>query len=125
MNSNSVANYLRCHPNDRLGGCNQSCGSSKMDENGDETIVGNSDIFNVKLYPNPFADQFKLNVEASDETRDIQVRIFEVLGQLIQDKTTIGLQTDVTFGSNLQKGVYLVEVSQGDKIQVLRVIKSE
>jgi len=101
--------------------------SAKTDEEGlgtaDNTINSDPD-FSVRAYPNPFGSQFHLAVEsASDE--NIQVKVFDVLGQVIMDQTTLPFQNDVVLGGALSKGVYLVEVTQGDKMQVLRIVKSE
>lgn len=104
---------------DVLGSCGAVCGSSKMSE--PETIVI-SDLM-VKVYPNPFTNQFQVKINSiSDET--VEVKVFDVLGQLIDAKAGLANQSDYTFGNNLIPGIYMVEIKQGDSKEVIRVVKS-
>ena len=80
--------------------------------------------FNVRVYPNPFSDQFRLSVSSSSDD-NLEIRVFDVLGQLIENRRGVAFVTDISFGSKLARGVYLVEVTQGEKTQVIRVVKSE
>ena len=69
-------------------------------------------------------DQFHLKV-VSETDENLQIKIFDVLGQLIQKKVNVTFDNDITFGSDLAKGVYLLEVSQGLSTKVMRIGKSE
>ena len=94
--------------------------------NGKSVIVeiSNNPEFKVRVYPNPFANQFRINIESSSD-ENLSIRIFDVLGQLIEKQGNIAYSTDVTIGSNLARGVYILEVSQGDKVDLIRIVKSE
>jgi hypothetical protein len=100
--------------------------SAKSDEEATapERILEEGGEFNVKVFPNPFSDKFHLSITSSN-TESLEIKIFDVLGQLIEGRKDIAFESDVTFGTNLSKGIYLVEVTQGEKTQVIRVIKSE
>ncbi len=77
----------------------------------------------VKVYPNPFTNQFQVKINSiSDET--VEVKVFDVLGQLIDAKAGLANQSDYTFGNNLIPGIYMVEIKQGDSKEVIRVVKS-
>ena len=122
----AVAAYLASNPTARLGSCTSVCGFAKDD--GEEASLiteDNSDYeFNVRVYPNPFAKQFRINIESvSDET--LNIRIFDVLGQLIEKQNGIAYSTDVVLGSTVARGVYILEVNQGDKMKLVRIVKSE
>ena len=79
--------------------------------------------FAVQLYPNPFVDNFKLDVKSSS-TEPLQIRVYDMLGKLIDEKT-VNFNDVITFGLgvNYPTGVYNIIVSQDDNIQTLRAIK--
>lgn len=73
--------------------------------------------------PNPFADNFKLDVKTSTDEL-IQVSVYDMLGKLIETRNvTVSSITDLEVGTNYPAGVYNVIVSQGDNVKTLRVIK--
>ena len=121
----AVEAQLRNNPAIRLGKCSSVCGSAKGEE--EESVIveiSNDPEFKVRVYPNPFANQFRINIESSSD-ENLSIRIFDVLGQLIEKQGNIAYSTDVTIGSNLARGVYILEVSQGDKVDLIRIVKSE
>jgi len=103
------------------------------DDNRQSTTTGETDIpaglnadgFMVKVYPNPFSNTFHLRVESSSD-ENLQLKIYNTLGQLIERKTTESYYgTDITLGNNIAGGVYFLEVQQGENKKVLRIVKSE
>jgi len=127
---NAIPAHL-AHTCDHLGKCSgsgqQICAPvAKTDEDADadRIIEGGNAEFNVRVHPNPFSSQFHLSVSSSSED-NLEIKIFDVLGQMIENRTGIAFETDITLGSKLSKGVYLVEVTQGSKTQVLRIVKAE
>jgi hypothetical protein len=80
-------------------------------------------VFEVKSYPNPFADTFRLDINTSAE-ESVSVKVYDMIGKLVESKETSvsGLGTQ-EIGSRYPSGVYNVIVSQGENVQTLRVIK--
>lgn len=79
--------------------------------------------FQATASPNPFADNFKLDVKTSTDEL-IQVRVYDMLGKQIEVRNvTVSSITDLEVGTNYPAGVYNVIVSQGDNVKTLRVIK--
>lgn len=79
--------------------------------------------FQVVASPNPFADNFKLDVKTSTDEL-IQVKVYDMLGKQIEVRNvTVSSITDLEVGTNYPAGVYNVIVSQGDNVKTLRVIK--
>lgn len=79
--------------------------------------------FDVKAYPNPYADTFRIDLNTSSEDT-VEVKVYDMLGRQIE--TAYGNVTDMTskeVGANYPSGVYNVVVSQGEKTKTLRVIK--
>ena len=79
--------------------------------------------FKAVAYPNPFAENFKLDVKTSSEA-SIQVRVYDMLGKLVEDKQVQSSDIEsFEVGNNYPSGVYNVIVTQAENVQTLRVIK--
>ena len=74
-------------------------------------------------FPNPFSSSFHLNLTTVSNEM-VQVSVYDMLGKLIEDFNveSNGINS-FSFGEKYAAGFYNVKVSQGDKTQVLRVIK--
>ena len=80
-------------------------------------------LFDATAYPNPFADNFKLNVKSSSQ-ENIQVKVYDMLGKLLENRILDATEVEAfEIGSQYPAGVYNVIVSQADNIKTLRVIK--
>jgi Secretion system C-terminal sorting domain/PKD domain len=79
--------------------------------------------FKAVAYPNPFADNFKLDVKTvSDEA--VQIRVYDMFGKLLENRQIeISDFINQEVGANYRSGVYNVVVNQGTASQTLRVIK--
>uniref|UniRef100_UPI0026019EC3 T9SS type A sorting domain-containing protein n=1 Tax=Flavobacterium sp. TaxID=239 RepID=UPI0026019EC3 len=73
--------------------------------------------------PNPFAENFKLDVNTSSE-EVIKVSVYDMIGKQVEQRQ-INVSDVASFevGSGYPSGVYNVIVTQGENIQTLRVIK--
>lgn len=79
--------------------------------------------FKAKAYPNPFADNFKLEMTTSSASK-LNIKVYDMFGRLIEQQgATASEITSVTIGDNYASGVYNVVLSQDDTIQTLRVVK--
>jgi hypothetical protein len=87
------------------------------------TAVTSESNFDASAYPNPFAANFKLNVNTnSDEA--LQVKVYDMLGKLIENSVINPIEVRAfEVGNNYPTGVYNVIVSQGDQFKTLRVVK--
>ena len=74
-------------------------------------------------FPNPFSNTFKLNL-ATVSNELVQVSVYDMLGKLIEDfNVESNGVNSFSFGEKYAAGFYNVKVSQGDKTQVIRMIK--
>ena len=121
MDSSSVAAYLASHPDDQLGSCGQSCNTEK-DGEVPELLSGQGKEFDLLLYPNPFSDQFHIQVRSA-RTDQINIRLLDLTGKVINQ--TLGVQPgdEMKLGSDLAPGIYLVEVTQNDVTKVIKMVK--
>ncbi len=94
----------------------KACGSSvRVDDSAIE--------FKASAYPNPFAENFKLDVKTSSEEA-LQIKVYDMLGKLVDNKILETSEVEgLEIGSNYTTGVYNVIVTQGDNVKSLRVIK--
>ena len=93
----------------------KACGSSVRIEDAIE--------FKAIAYPNPFAENFKLDVKTSSEEA-LQIKVYDMLGKLVENRILEVSEIEgLEVGANYPSGVYNVIVSQGDVVKTLRVIK--
>ncbi len=77
----------------------------------------------VKVYPNPFATNFKLDFSSSSES-NVEVVIYDMIGRQLEKLQVISSEmNNLEIGNNYPSGVYNVIVRQGEEVRTLRVIK--
>jgi hypothetical protein len=94
----------------------------KTNTNLENTSSNNS--FQASVYPNPYGSEFHVRVESSS-TANVSVRIYDLTGQLIEQKQNIAYGSDIMLGNTYAAGIYMVQVQQGQTSQTLHIIKSE
>ena len=83
-----------------------------------------SNSFGAIAYPNPFADNFMLEVNASTDEM-IQVNVYDMLGKLVENhQVKVSDLSTLVIGNKFVSGVYNIEVIQGTQIERLRVVKN-
>ena len=86
-------------------------------------IILNENPFRVIVSPNPFAENFKLDVTSSSEEA-LQIKVYDMLGKLVENRNLTTTEVEgFEVGANYPTGVYNVIVTQGDSIKTLRIIK--
>jgi hypothetical protein len=79
--------------------------------------------FKAIAYPNPFAEDFMLDVKTTADST-IQIRVYDMLGKQVENRNVeVADLEGLQVGANYPSGVYNVIVSQGENTQTLRVIK--
>jgi hypothetical protein len=74
---------------------------------------------NVKLYPNPFATNFKLEVPSGEQ---LKVIIFDATGKTVETITHSGTN-ELLLGDALKPGLYLVRVNSAHRSRSFKVMK--
>jgi hypothetical protein len=100
-----------------------ACAGGKQVLTGRSVITTNtaSDKFEVAVYPNPTVNDFTLRVSTTGSEK-INVRVLDIQGRELKRLTVMPNQT-TTIGNELKAGSYMVEVSQGDKKNVQKLMK--
>ena len=80
-------------------------------------------VFEVKTSPNPFANNFKININTSAKN-NINYKVYDMIGKLI-DTQSLSLTElgETELGAQYPSGVYNIIVTQGENVKTLRVIK--
>jgi hypothetical protein len=80
------------------------------------------ELFEAQVFPNPTVSDFKLRVKSLDKNSQVTVRVLDLQGR---ELSRMLMMPDAlkTFGSNLKPGAYFIEVLQGDKRTVQKLIK--
>ena len=102
-----------------------TCSGSSAKFNGTDVIETSlvSDSLKIKVYPNPYTDNFKLDVKTAN-TQDLQVRVYDLLGRLMETNNVKMMDIETfAIGNNYPAGVYNVIVTQGTEVKTQRVIK--
>jgi hypothetical protein len=87
-----------------------------------ELIVSEDHSISTIVYPNPFSNDFTVTVE-TESIEPIQVIIYDLTGRLLQEVKDILPNTPVTVANNLQDGIYILYIQQGDQKQKVKIIK--
>ena len=77
----------------------------------------------LQVSPNPFSAAFNLSFETISN-EPITVKVYDMIGKLIENRSVeANAINTMQLGGNYQAGIYNVSVSQGEKVQNIRVIK--
>jgi hypothetical protein len=79
--------------------------------------------FEAKAYPNPFANDFLINVTTESKS-PVNIKVYDMIGRLV-DQQQIGVNNMETsaIGAQYPSGVYNVVITQDETAQTLRVVK--
>ncbi|MGV3697837.1 T9SS type A sorting domain-containing protein, partial [Flavobacterium sp.] len=79
--------------------------------------------FKANAYPNPFANNFMLDVKSASQS-SVNVKVYDMVGRLIEQREVrMSDMESTTIGNNYPSGVYNVVVSQEDSVETVRVVK--
>lgn len=79
--------------------------------------------FAVIAYPNPFAENFMLDLKTT-AGNSIQIDVYDMLGRQVESKNVEASDiNNIQLGRDYKSGVYNVIVSQGESVRNLQIIK--
>ncbi|MEI6947156.1 M6 family metalloprotease domain-containing protein [Paraflavisolibacter sp. H34] len=76
----------------------------------------------VKLAPNPYSASSTLRLEGGDG-QPVQLTVYNILGMRIEKRSNLAPNSPVRIGGNYLPGMYLVEVVQGNRRAVVRLVR--
>lgn len=84
------------------------------------TSVDEKDNDKAKIYPNPFNNEFVINIR---DTENTQINIYNSVGQLIETKEVFEKETVKINSQNYNKGVYYIHVKTKDFTTIKKLVK--
>lgn len=78
--------------------------------------------FLVKVLPNPTRDFFTLSI-SSNKSEPLSLRVINLFGNVVETRSGISPNGTVKIGSGYRVGVYFAELKQGNKIEIVPLIK--
>jgi len=84
------------------------------------SIASSSDTYNV--FPTPFENTTTIRINATSES-SIKLKIVDSKGIVMYSSNEFVTNQDITLGEGLRSGVYYVEASYQNKVQVLKLVK--
>ncbi len=76
----------------------------------------------LELYPNPSTEAFRIQARGLNQQQTVTVRLLDLQGREL--KRWVMMPSNMqSFGADLKAGTYLLELSQGKRRQVARLIK--
>jgi hypothetical protein len=89
----------------------------------DTSVITSKTSFEVTTYPNPYTNNFNLNV-TSPSSEIVSVVVYDMIGRVLENhQENVSEINTLEFGTNYPAGVYNVIVTQGMEVETLRVIK--
>ena len=81
-------------------------------------------VIDAQIYPNPSSSEFNLVLNSDLQNTPAVVTITDVSGRITDTFNFDGSQNTVQFGKNLNTGIYMVTVQQGDFKNITRILKT-
>ena len=79
--------------------------------------------FKAAAYPNPFANNFMIDVK-STSTSVVNLKVYDMVGRLVEQRSVNVTELEnSTIGERYPSGVYNVVVTQDNEIKTVRVVK--
>jgi hypothetical protein len=103
--------------------CNASNNSTALYPKIAEESHTNDNYFGIKGNPNPYFDDFKIEVKTSSDSA-LNFKVYNMLGKLIENRDVELLDIEnQKFGSNYDSGIYNIIITQANNEQIIRMIK--
>jgi Secretion system C-terminal sorting domain len=125
-NSNTIVvdgNSMIAHlaHGDMLGACSISSNTITGKEKNNETATALQ--LSVIAMPNPTSNSFSIHIRAANSIEKISLRISDVFGRTVEQKTNLSAGQTISFGNKYQSGIYFAEVLQGNERKVVKLVK--
>ena len=128
------ANQLQAHLNhgDVIGACTtpvqrkfgQQPGGEKTDVIAEVATIEESILKTLKIYPNPTANAFNLELPFSHEEGKMNLKVHDITGRLVEHKQNLVPGSVIILGNTWSPGIYLVSIEQKNKFTSSRIVKT-
>lgn len=84
------------------------------------TEINEGSAFNVRILENPSANNFRLQINGSQES--VILRVMDIYGKLVENKK-VAANNILQLGENYRPGIYFINVIQGNNSKQLKIVK--
>ena len=78
--------------------------------------------FNINAYPNPSNNEFNLQINSTDETTPVSIKVMNIDGKVFEQRI-INDSSNLQLGKNWNPGFYILEVLQGKSRKTVKLVK--
>lgn len=78
--------------------------------------------FNINAYPNPSMNEFNVQINSTDETTPVSIKVMSIDGRVLEQRI-INDSSNLQLGRNWNPGLYLLEVLQGNSRKTVKLVK--
>jgi hypothetical protein len=86
-------------------------------------MIDETRTLGIKAFPNPSANVFNIRIESDNTAGPVRMRVFDISGRVIESFEKVNSGTVITLGEKYRNGTYIVEVTQGNQVKNIKVIK--
>jgi hypothetical protein len=98
-----------------------------MSENHNSFIAANgkkaAEEIALKVSSNPSTTHFGVDIQSSDKSTYMNMKLFDVSGNNVEVKNNLKPGQFIIIGQSVRPGVYRLQVSQGNQMKQLTLIK--
>ena len=77
----------------------------------------------VVAFPNPSKSYFNMQVTSGDDSKKLTLTVTDIMGRIMERRTGVIPNRKTEIGRSLKPGVYFVEVTQGSRKVVQKIIR--
>lgn len=114
------ANAVKAHLAN--GSCLGSCDASnaRNQDNESRSDFQSETVTSFVIYPNPSRGETKVKFQTGSNS--VSIRVYEISGLLVEEIQSNSSNDEIVIGQNLDAGVYLVKVSDGNRSMIRRMV---
>jgi hypothetical protein len=125
FNTGATDKYFTTTQTDLVGGNLQVHvgGNFAMRTAPQDVVISETQNFNVNALPNPSPSSFNVRITSNNRIEKMQVRVTDVMGRTVQTFNNLVAGQILNIGSGYKRGVYVVELIQGNSRKQLKLVK--
>ena len=116
-----VANMETAQQTYRIDNVSVSCSDCEANESVLSVLASDDELIDLRAYPNPYFSSFRVDLPTL--TDQVDVRVFDIQGKLVQSMQPTSPGRSLTLGSTLEPGLYVVRVATPDFTKEIKVTK--
>jgi hypothetical protein len=79
--------------------------------------------FDLKATPNPTTSRFNVKLESPNTKDPMTLKVIDLSGKVIEVRNNLVAGQTLQLGNNYRPGMYFVELIQGDKRRIVKLVK--